>query len=101
MRTLVWLFRGLIFLLLLIFALKNQHVATVYGFLGSQWQAPMIVVVLAAFALGCVFGVLAMLPRWWRQRQRARATANPPPVSVSPPSQTSQAPMTHPPREIL
>ena len=32
-------------------------------------------VVLAAFALGCVFGVLAMLPSWWRHRRVARRHA--------------------------
>ena len=32
----------------------------------------MVFVVLAAFALGCVFGIMAMLLSWWRQRSVAR-----------------------------
>jgi hypothetical protein len=29
----------------------------------------MVIVVLAVFACGCVLGVLAMLPGWWRSRR--------------------------------
>jgi hypothetical protein len=28
--------------------------------------APMVFVVLAAFGLGCAFGIFAMVPSWWR-----------------------------------
>ena len=72
LRTLNWLFRGLIFFTLFAFALNNQHVVQLKWFLGYQWEAPMVFVVLAAFALGCVVGVLAMLPSWWRHRRDAR-----------------------------
>ena len=39
MRTLVWIFRLLIFFVLLIFAINNQHTATVNWMLGARWQA--------------------------------------------------------------
>jgi len=32
---------------------------------------------LNAFALGMVVGVLGMVPRWWRQRQAAKAIQAP------------------------
>ena len=72
MRALNWLWRGLLFFVLFAFALNNQHVVDVRWFFGYQWQAPMVFIVLATFALGCVFGVLAMVPSWWRHRRDAR-----------------------------
>jgi|SRR6185369_5969859 uncharacterized integral membrane protein len=71
MRALTWLFRVLIFLALFAFALNNQHEAALKWFFGQEWRAPMVFIVLAVFALGCVFGVLAMLPSWWRHRAAA------------------------------
>jgi uncharacterized integral membrane protein len=38
-------------------------------FFGLDWQAPLVIVVLVAFGLGCAVGVLAMVPTWWRQRR--------------------------------
>jgi len=72
MRTLNWLWRGLLFFVLFAFALNNQHTVSLKWSLGYQWQAPMVFIVLAAFALGCAAGVLAMVPSWWRQRREAR-----------------------------
>jgi putative membrane protein len=81
MKYLTWLLKAAIFFTLFAFALNNQHEASVRWFFGYAWQAPMVFVVLAAFALGCAFGVLAMVPSWWRHRrvvrkqQRAAAAA--------------------------
>ncbi|MBH1986727.1 MAG: LapA family protein [Burkholderiales bacterium] len=72
MRALNWLWRGLLFFVLFAFALNNQHVVELKWMLGWRWQAPMVFVVLAVFALGCVTGVLAMVPSWWRHRREAR-----------------------------
>jgi len=72
MRTLNWLWRGLLFFILFAFALNNQHVVELKWFMGYRWQAPMVFIVLAAFALGCASGVLAMVPSWWRHRRDAR-----------------------------
>ena len=72
MRTLNWLWRGLLFFILFAFALNNQHLVELKWFMGYRWQAPMVFVVLAVFALGCVSGVLAMVPSWWRHRRDAR-----------------------------
>ena len=72
MRIFVWLFRAAIFFSLFAFALNNQHDAIVKWFFGQEWHAPMVFIVLAAFTLGAVFGVLAMVPSWWWHRRVAR-----------------------------
>ena len=75
MRALNWLIWAFIFFALFAFALNNQQQVTVHWFFGFEWQAPMVFVVLAAFAAGCALGVLAMVPSWWRQRRVARLAA--------------------------
>ena len=72
MRTIVWLVRIAVFFTLFAFALNNQHEAQVRWFFGAEWRAPMVFVVLAAFGLGCAFGIFAMVPSWWRHRRMAR-----------------------------
>lgn len=104
MRILVWLVRAAIFFTLFAFALNNQQEAGVRWFFGQEWRAPMVFIVLAAFALGCGFGVFAMVPSWWRQRRVARKHSAGPPSSTE--STLSQPPidtglMTHPPRDGL
>jgi lipopolysaccharide assembly protein A len=87
MRVVVWLFRAFLFFCLFAFALNNQQSASVHWFFGQSWSAPMVIVVLVAFAGGAAFGVLAMMPSWWRQRQQARQarqTALPPPPAPEP-----------------
>ena len=61
--------KAAIFFTLFAFALNNQDDATVHFFFGTQWRAPLVLVVLAAFACGVAVGVLGMVPRWWRQRR--------------------------------
>jgi uncharacterized integral membrane protein len=72
MRTIVWLVRAAVFFTLFAFALNNQHEAQVRWFFGYEWRAPMVFIVLAAFGLGCAFGIFAMVPSWWRHRRMAR-----------------------------
>ena len=89
MRIFVWLFRAAIFFSLFAFALNNQHDVTVKWFFGQEWHAPMVFIVLIAFALGAVFGVLAMVPSWWRHRRvarRHRPEPAPPGSAVAPPA---------------
>jgi len=76
MRVIVWLFRAFIFFTLFAFALNNQQTASVRWFFGVQWQAPMVIVVLIAFAAGSAIGVLAMVPSWWRHRRQALRQSN-------------------------
>jgi lipopolysaccharide assembly protein A len=75
MKPIAWLFKWLlkaaIFFTLFAFALNNQSDVTVRFFFGQQWTAPLVLVVLGAFACGLLIGVLGMVPRWWRQRHKA------------------------------
>jgi lipopolysaccharide assembly protein A len=70
-RLLKWTLKAAIFFALFAFALNNQQDATVYFFLGTQWTAPMVLILLVFFAAGLLAGVLAMVPRWWKQRSAA------------------------------
>ena len=104
MRIAIWSFRAFIFFTLFAFALNNQQDATVHWFFGTQWRAPMVIIVLAAFAAGGAIGVLSMVPSWWRQRRDAQRRSTPPPVrpaadsTLTPPSDFGPE---HPPRDGL
>ncbi|MBP6599448.1 MAG: LapA family protein [Giesbergeria sp.] len=74
MKYLLWLLKAAIFFTLFAFALNNQQDATVHFFFGTQWRAPLVLVVLSAFTCGVAIGVLGMLPRWWRQRKAHKQT---------------------------
>lgn len=103
MRALIWLARAALFFLLFAFALNNQNETTLHWFFGAQWQAPMVFIVLAAFAVGCAVGVLAMVPSWWRHRRAAMRQLLPGTVAEAPAvvAPSPDAPPTHPPREGL
>lgn len=73
LKLIQWILNAAVFFTLFAFALNNQHEAKVFFFFGTQWRAPMVLIVLMAFALGMVVGVLGMVPRWWRQKQAARS----------------------------
>ncbi|MEO5880805.1 MAG: LapA family protein [Caldimonas sp.] len=72
MRTLFWIVRAAVFLALFAFALNNLEQVEINGFFQQKWKAPMIFIVLAAFGIGCAFGIFAMVPSWWRQRRLSR-----------------------------
>jgi uncharacterized integral membrane protein len=94
MRILVWLLRAFIFFSLFAFSLNNLHTATLHWYFGQSWSAPMVIVVLVAFGAGAAFGVVAMAPSWWRQRQKAQLAQQSTPAAqqtASPPS--PQAPV--------
>ncbi|AVP57960.1 LapA family protein [Pulveribacter suum] len=98
MKYLLWLLKAAIFFTLFAFALNNQQSATVHFFFGTQWTAPLVLVVLSAFALGLIVGVLGMVPRWWHHRNAARrrqaaaaAKAAPAPAADLAPSDTEAA----------
>lgn len=82
MRLLKWLLKAAIFFTLFAFALNNQQDATVHFFFGTQWQAPQVLIVLAAFALGLAIGALSMVPRWWKQRKAASRARQLPPIDI-------------------
>ena len=103
MRVLVWLVRAAVFFTLFAFALNNRDEATIHWFFEQQWRAPMVIIVLAAFALGCAFGIFAMVPSWWRHRRLARtrkdasiSTFEPAPMAAA-----TEPLLQHPPRDGL
>lgn len=65
----MWLLKAAIFFTLFAFALNNQQVVSVNFFFGTQWQAPLVLVVLVTFAFGLAAGILMMMPRWWKKRR--------------------------------
>ena len=68
-----WILKAAIFFTLFAFALNNQHEVVMHFFFGYQWAAPLVLTVLAVFALGLVLGFLAM---GWTVRQRYKKSAN-------------------------
>ena len=82
-----WLLKATVFFTLFAFALNNQQETRVNFFFSTYWSAPTVLVVLSAFTLGVVVGVLGMVPRWWRERQAVKK--NTPPASPAPKSEVT------------
>lgn len=79
MRYLGWAVKVLFFVILLGFALHNSQPVTLNFFLGYFWHTPLVVLLLAAFVLGALSGVLALLPvlfRLRRERGKLRKQVN-------------------------
>ncbi|MFT0533316.1 LapA family protein [Castellaniella hirudinis] len=70
MRYLIWLLRLVIFIIVLLFALKNTAPVDVGLFADHVLQqVPLIVVMLVAFVLGAVFGLLLAVSAILRRRR--------------------------------
>jgi len=73
MGLLRWIVGGIVFLALLFLSLQNSELATVRFYHWFSWQAPLIFLLLTAFAAGVAAGLLASLARTARlKRQLAR-----------------------------
>ncbi len=102
MKYFLWLLKAAIFFTLFAFALNNQQDAIVHFFFGTQWRAPLVLIVLAAFTLGVVVGVLGMVPRWWKHRSAAQRAATPQangdaPAAVQPATPVNDPALQQPP----
>ncbi len=64
--------RALLFLLLFLFALKNHEFATLKFYFDLEWKAPLVLLLLIFFGFGVVAGLLACLPRMFRQRREVQ-----------------------------
>jgi lipopolysaccharide assembly protein A len=64
-----WLARVAVFLLLVAFALKNSDPVLVRFYLGSHWEASLALVLLVAFCIGTMAGVVACVSYIYRQRR--------------------------------
>ena len=69
MRYLWWLAQFLVFLMLLGFALHNSQVVSLRYFLGYEWQAPLILMLLVFFSVGATLGALAGIAHIFRLRR--------------------------------
>lgn len=73
MRYLLWIIKFLLFVLVLSFAVKNTDPVTVRYYLGAEWQAPLIFVLLVAFCAGVAIGIFAAVGQIFRQRREIAA----------------------------
>jgi lipopolysaccharide assembly protein A len=69
MRIVTWTIRLVLFLLLIALAAKNIEPVTLNFYFGVSRQAPLIVILFGAFAIGALFGMLALLGTLLRQRR--------------------------------
>jgi len=92
MQYLMWIIKVALFLLILSFAIVNTDPVTVRYYLGYQWQAPLVVVLLVAVCAGALVGLLTGLFQTLRLRRqvaalkRELAAARKPDAPVLPPS---------------
>ena len=69
MRYIAWLLKLVLFVVILTFAVKNTAPVTVHYYLGTEWEAPLILVLLVFFTIGAALGLMAGLAQQFRQRR--------------------------------
>ena len=74
MRYLYQILGFFLFLAVLGFALKNTAPVTLHYYLGTEWSAPLVLVLLIAFCAGTLAGIVACLPWVISQRRSLLAT---------------------------
>jgi len=92
MRIFFWLLYIVLFVAMLAFALTNSNPVDVRLFPGATpWNVPVVVVVLVSFAVGVLVGLIASIPRFFRQRREIamlrkelKARGGPGPASAVP-----------------
>jgi lipopolysaccharide assembly protein A len=87
MRILLWLLRGIVFIALFGLAAKNSGPVDLRFYLAGVWQAPLSLVILAAFGIGAVVGLTATvvtLVRQGREIKRLRGRAADDAATVAP-----------------
>lgn len=70
MQYIMWVIKVALFILILSFALVNTDPVTVRYYLGYQWQAPLVVVLLVAVCAGALVGLLTGLFQTLRLRRQ-------------------------------
>jgi lipopolysaccharide assembly protein A len=79
-----WLLKAAVFFTVFAFALNNQDKVRVHFFFGNHWDAPLVLVVLAALVLGVALGIAVMLPLWLKaRRQAAPGVTEPSPAATT------------------
>jgi lipopolysaccharide assembly protein A len=85
MRIVTWTIRLVLFLFLVALAAKNIAPVTLSFYFDLAVKAPLIVLLFGAFALGAVFGVLALLATVLRQRREISILKKPQATPVDAP----------------
>jgi uncharacterized integral membrane protein len=98
-RLVAWAIRLVVFLLLVAFAAKNAEPVTLRFYFDLVLEAPLVVVLFAFFAVGALFGVLALLGPLLRQRRETAALRKrvPPPVPDAASASAATSAPAHPP----
>lgn len=73
MQYFMWIIKALLFFLILSFAIVNTDPVTVRYYLGYQWQAPLVLVLLVTACIGVAAGLLVGLYQVLRMRSRLTA----------------------------
>ena len=73
MKYVLWVVKLALFAFMLTFALKNTDAVTLRYFLGHEWRAPLIFVLLVVFCVGAAVGLLSTLGQILRQRRQISA----------------------------
>lgn len=71
MRVIAWFVRIVVFLFLLGFALQNTEPVIINFFLGYYLEAPLVAALLGVLLIGCLIGMLLILPSLLRHRREA------------------------------
>lgn len=69
MRLLTWIFRFLLFLLLLAFAMRNLEPVTLRFYFDMAWEAPLVIALFGFLGGGALLGILAVVPSLFGQRR--------------------------------
>jgi len=69
MRIVTWTIRLVVFVFLVALAAKNVEPVTLRFYFDLALQAPLVVLLFCAFALGALFGILALVGPLLRQRR--------------------------------
>ncbi len=73
MRYLLWPLKLALFLVIFGFALKNTDSVPLRFYLGYEWNAPLVFILLIFFCGGIAGGILATLGMIFRQRREIAA----------------------------
>ena len=87
MRIVTWAIRLAVFVLLIAFAAKNVEPVTLRFYFDLALQTPLVLALFGFFALGALFGILALLGTVLRQRREIsslKKSAQPPPAASIP-----------------
>jgi lipopolysaccharide assembly protein A len=86
MRIITWALRLIVFLLLVAFAAKNVEPVKLRFYFDLEWQAPLVVVLFGVFAVGALFGIVALVGTLLRQRREISALKKRTSLAEAPPT---------------